>query len=194
MKLNPNIQKDGQILVYDDVLPHYFCQKLIEKFETNAGNVQVDTVLKNVRHFKEVNISQYWADEHQIMVNAVNTAWRSYMTVANVMFDVQWPRQFGFEQFRMKRYHPNGTDEFALHTDVGSYGSARRFLAFLWYLNTVEVGGETGFGKDVNNPDLIVPAVAGRVLIFPPLWLFPHWGAKPQSGTKYIVSGYLHYV
>jgi len=194
MKYNPSIQIGNHVQVWDDTLPFYFCKGLIEKFDANENDVQVDTVLKSVRHFKEVNISQYWHEEHQIMVGCVQNAWKAYMTQAQVLFDIQWPQQFGYEQFRMKRYLPNGKDHFGLHTDVGSYGSARRFLAFLWYLNTVEVGGETGFGKEVDKPDLLVPAVQGRVLMFPPLWTFPHWGAKPINSPKYIISGYLHYI
>lgn len=193
MKLNPTFQKNN-VLVFDGALPHTFCKTLIEKFEANEDGVQVDTLLANVRHFKEVNVSQHWQKEHEIMVGVVQTAWKSYMTMENVLFDVQWPSAFGYEHFRMKRYLPNGKDQFGLHTDVGSYGSARRFLAFLWYLNTVEVGGQTGFGKNVDAPELLIPAVEGRVLIFPPLWTFPHWGAKPESSNKYIVSGYLHYI
>lgn len=193
MKFNPTYHRLN-IQVYDDVIPHQMCQKLIDKFEANEGDVQIDTVFKNVRHFKEVNLSQHWQDEHTIMLNLLHGAWKSFMTVERVVFDIEWPQQFGFEAFRMKRYLPNGKDQFGPHTDVGSYASARRFLALQWYLNTVEVGGETGFGKDVDNPDLLVPAKEGRLLMFPPLWTFPHWGAKPQSGPKYIMTGYLHYI
>lgn len=194
MKLNETFVPYKDIVVYDSVLPHYFCQKLIEKFEANERNVQEQTIYKNVRHFKEVNISQHWTDEHKIMENVMNGAWKNYMTACRVRYEIEWPSQFGFEAFRMKRYLPNGEDFFGPHTDVGSYASARRFLAFLWYLNDVSDGGVTGFGKDVEKPDLTVPAVEGRLLMFPPLWTFPHWGAKPISGPKYIISGYLHYI
>jgi hypothetical protein len=112
----------------------------------------------------------------------------------HIEYLVQFPKQFGYEQFRMKKYEPNDKDEFGTHTDVGSYGTARRFLAFLWYLNTVEVGGETTFGLDVSKPSFVIPAVQGRVLMFPPLWTHVHRGCKPISGSKYIVSGYLHYI
>jgi hypothetical protein len=193
MKLNTDIQKDGQVLVYDAVLPHNVCVNFIERFEAEPQN-QVDTRTQSVRQFKELNISEFWMDEHKIMERVLEQGWKSYMTVSRIEFGIQWPKQFGYEAFRMKRYLPNGVDQFGHHVDVGSYGSARRFLAFLWYLNTVTDGGETGFGKDVDNPDLIVPAVEGRLLMFPPLWTHPHWGAKPKSSNKYIVSGYLHYI
>lgn len=184
------------IAVYDRVLPRAFCEKLIEKFELNADDVQIETkgTAVSPRHFMEVNISEYWPDEHDTLVNVIQESWKSYMVQNEIQFDVQWPRQFGYEQFRMKRYLPNGKDEFALHTDVGSYASARRFLAFLWYLNTVTEGGETQFGIRKESPLVTVQAIQGRMLVFPPLWTHPHWGCKAVSGPKYIVSGYLHLI
>lgn len=196
MKLNPTYYASQvpHVLVFDDALPTMFCEKLITKFEANEDMVQVHTDFKDVRHFMEVNISQNWQDEHDMMVRFVQEAWKVYMTHQHIQFEIEWPKQFGYEKFRMKRYLPNGKDEFGLHTDVGSYASARRFLSFLWYLNTVEEGGETGFGKDAAAPDLLIPAVRSRLLMFPPLWTHPHWGAKVLKGPKYIVSGYLHYI
>ena len=184
------------IAVHDNVIPASFCQKLIDKFEANEDQVQMETgpTAQNQRHFMEVNLSERWPDEHATMVNIVQHCWKSYFTQNFIQYDVQWPRQFGYEAFRMKRYLPFGKDHFPIHTDVGSHASARRFLAFLWYLNTVREGGETQFGLKQDDPQVTVKAVQGRVLMFPPFWTHPHWGCKPISETKYIVSGYLHLI
>jgi hypothetical protein len=97
--------------------------------------------------------------------------------------------------FRMKKYEPNGLDEFAHHVDVGNYASARRFMAFFWYLNDVTEGGETTFEYNRNaEPWLSVKPEVGQMLMFPPLWPWGHTGKKPLSGPKYIIGGYLHYV
>lgn len=182
------------ITVMDEAIPTNFCKQLIGKFEANEDQVQVETELKNVRHFMEVNVSQCWPDEHETMVNLVQQAWKTYRADHEIVMGAQWPTQFGFEQFRMKRYLPNGKDEFAFHTDVGNYASARRFLAFLWYLNTPESGGATQFGYHQEVPIITVPAKRGRLLMFPPLWMYPHWGCKVSGGPKYIMTGYLHYI
>jgi hypothetical protein len=57
----------------------------------------------------------------------------------------------------------------------------------MWYLNDVEEGGETVFEGFIIKPKI------GSMLVFPPLWLFPHRGNPPISNTKYILSTYLHY-
>jgi hypothetical protein len=180
------------VSVFDDAIAPSVCRQLIQKFEENVGGVQVETTFPGVRHFMEVDVSRHWNTEHEILVNYVQEAWKVYMQTHSIQFDIQWPKQFGYENFRMKQYLPNGRDEFSLHTDVGSYASARRFLSFLWYLNTVEEGGSTQFGFSQGKPQVTIPAVRGRLLVFPPLWTHPHWGNKPIGGPKYIISGYLH--
>lgn len=62
-----------------------------------------------------------------------------------------------------------------------------RVLTFLWYLNTVEEGGETAFGEDVK----IKPEI-GKLLIFPASWTYPHSGKMPISSDKYIITGWIY--
>jgi prolyl 4-hydroxylase len=85
----------------------------------------------------------------------------------------------------MKRYKPNGDEGFQLHFDsIGE--KANRYLVFLWYLNDVAEGGGTEF------PELgiTIQAKAGRLLIFPPYWMYQHLGQAPISNDKYILSTY----
>jgi hypothetical protein len=60
------------------------------------------------------------------------------------------------------------------------------------YLNDVDEGGETEFESDENNLFTVKPK-CGRIVVFPPMWTFPHRGKKPISNPKYILSTYLHY-
>ena len=183
------------VSVFEEALPHTFCREMIEKFEANEDQVQVKTDYEDLRHFTEINISHHGRlEDHESMVRAVLGAAKAYKNEQQILDKVQWPLQYGYEEFRMKRYLPNGKDEFRLHTDVGNYGSARRFVAFLWYLNTVEEGGQTCFGHVQDKPDVTIPAVQGRLLVFRPLWTHPHWDCKAVSGPKYTISGYLHYI
>ena len=57
----------------------------------------------------------------------------------------------------------------------------------IWYLNDVETGGETNFPQ----LETSVRPQAGRLLVFPPYWMYQHEGLPPVSGDKYIVSSYL---
>jgi prolyl 4-hydroxylase len=89
-------------------------------------------------------------------------------------------------EFVMKRYCPGCEEQFQLHFDAINF-VANRYLVFLWYLNDVEAGGETEFPM----LNLRVSARAGRLLMFPPYWMYQHQGLQPVSGDKYILSTYL---
>ena len=53
------------------------------------------------------------------------------------------PSKYGFEELRIKKYEVG--DSFDKHVDVSDYKSARRWIAFLVYLNDNFTGGETEF-------------------------------------------------
>ena len=90
------------------------------------------------------------------------------------------------EDLRIKRYRAGADEKFEPHFDSMD-DKANRYLVFLWYLNDVAEGGETEF----LNLDRRVAARTGRLLMFPPYWMFQHAGLAPRSNDKYIVSTYL---
>lgn len=63
-----------------------------------------------------------------------------------------------------------------------------RVLTFIWYLNTVESGGETEFF----NGRIKVKPEKGKLLIFPATWTYMHKGNIPLSSDKYIVTGWIY--
>ena len=56
----------------------------------------------------------------------------------------------------------------------------------LKYLNDVD-GGPTGFitGRDIQPEE-------GKLVLFPTTWNMVHWGVPPNTGNKYIVTGWLY--
>ena len=96
------------------------------------------------------------------------------------------PRLRSLEEFRIKRYLPNGEERFDEHVDVADYKTAKRALAFLFYLNDND--GDTFFTTE----ELYIRPRSGKVLMFPPTWEYPHAGLAPST-TKYIMSTYIHY-
>lgn len=177
------------IRVYDDVLDLKICNFLIDFFEENS-NLH-ERVENNSRpNFTQLNLTENYNITEK--VNAVHNYLISkvyeYKNKYYQLFDpVCFPKKHNFEQFRIKKYFPEKGDQFDTHVDVLDYSSSRRYLAFLWYLNDVSVGGETTF------ENLSIVPKAGSMLVFPPVWLFPHKGNPPISNTKYIMSTYLHY-
>lgn len=101
----------------------------------------------------------------------------------NLANDMEVPSNY--EDLIVKRYDPNGDDRFQAHFD--SLGPvSNRYLVFLWYLNDVSEGGETEF-CDLN---IKIKPKKGRLLIFPPYWMYVHRGLMPISSSKHILSTY----
>jgi hypothetical protein len=178
------------IRVYDDILDSQTCKLLINKFNENT-DLQERYEHHKSPQFTQLNITTHQneigTDLHQILVQKSVQCLIRYREELNITYE--FPTEYSFEHFRMKKYYHERDDEFQKHVDVGDYKSAKRFLVFFFYLNDVKTGGETQF---INLGYRVKPKV-GRCLIFPPLWLFPHSGNIPRGTDKYIVGSYLHY-
>ena len=107
---------------------------------------------------------------------------------ADIGLTIAVPQTPVFAELRMKRYAVGADESFQPHFDSINE-VADRYLVFLWYLNDVAEGGETSF-VDL---DVRVEAKAGRLLVFPPYWMFQHAGLAPRSNDKYILSTYLRF-
>jgi hypothetical protein len=97
-------------------------------------------------------------------------------------------RPYKFEDFRIRKYNKN-EGFFKLHSDIIDYKSASRLFVIMFYLNSVQIGGETEFPL----LDVKVKPRQGSCVIFPPSFLFPHQANIPISHHKYTVQTYLHY-
>ena len=60
-------------------------------------------------------------------------------------------------------------------------------FTYLWYLNTVIEGGETVFWDSYK-----IKPEAGKIVLFPACWTFPHTGKMPISNDKYIITGWIY--
>lgn len=184
------------VLSFDNILDKDFCAKLIDQFNTASDSPHYRESKhswdEDYRSFNELNISKdsnfAWA--HSKFYEVTQSLVEEYKNRCKVLF---FPKKFGFEDARMKRYDNNGFDQFGWHVDVGDYPSARRYLVTFYYLNDVQEGGETIFYFGDSKYASIKPK-CGRIVMFPPMWMFPHTGTRPVSSPKYIVSTYLHYL
>jgi hypothetical protein len=173
------------VQVYDATLSPAQCQELIAKFEA-APALQERLTAERSYNFVEINVSRHWPEVesriHTVMMACFQRYWQSLKVGPN------WPSRVNAEKLRLKRYMPGGEDHFPTHVDVTNHDQARRFLTAILYLNEPG-GGETVFPQ----MDLKVPPAPGRMLVFPPLWTFPHAGLPPLDRPKYILHRYLWY-
>ena len=178
------------IKVYSNVLSEEFCSELIEVFESNPD--QHMRVEKDRRpNFTQICLNRMKGGQVflPIVIKAMTQLFRAYSHSLSVYTDFL-PRSFSIEEIRVKRYLNDGIDAFDAHVDVGDHLSAARYLAFLFYLNTVEEGGETVFE---GLSDSVVRPRVGTAIVFPPNWQFPHKGTAPISENKYFMRSYFQF-
>ena len=177
------------IHIYENALDDNICHFLISLFE------QVSDKHERFDDDGKPNFTQFNLTENRELTTEINQV---HNHIIRKIFEYRdkyyefvdkrvFPQEHAFEQFRIKRYNVGGEDRFDTHVDITDHSSSRRFLSFLWYLNDVESGGNTVF------KDLVIRPKAGTLVVFPPLWMFPHCGEPPISNPKYIMSSYLHY-
>jgi prolyl 4-hydroxylase len=91
-------------------------------------------------------------------------------------------------EFMIQRYI-QGRGRYIYHNDsrINWQEKKYRLITYIFYLNTVEEGGETEFFNELR----IKPEV-GKLVLFPASWLWPHRGMIPKSSNKYIITGWLY--
>ncbi len=174
---------------FDRALTPEFCDKMISSFnqmpahQTPNGRGQHAALTQST--WIELNIQPHIDDAFMGFFYAqVDRYLAQYNAKLPMLLPV--PARPHLEDLRIKRYRSEALDRFQPHFDAGD-AHANRYMVFIWYLNDVMQGGETEF------PDLgiKVEARAGRLLMFPPYWMFQHMGQPPISSDKYIVSTYM---
>jgi hypothetical protein len=90
--------------------------------------------------------------------------------------------------FMIQKYDKN-VGKYTYHNDfhIDYISKSYRIITFLWYLNDVHEGGETEFWGNYK-----IKPEAGKLILFPASWTFPHTGKMPLSNDKYIITGWLY--
>lgn len=178
--------------IYDRELPPDFCRDVIDRFEADPRKVKgmvgggaagrVDTRVKATTEILLWTHRDGWDDVNRVILDSLRRRLSDYMG--------RWGQAFPIgvypEEPRITRYR-EGEGFLAWHSDnIGR--SPTRVITAIWYLNTVEEGGET----DYRWQGVAIKPVEGRMLLCPVGWPFLHRGNPPESGPKYILITQLH--
>ena len=192
------------IKVYSEVLEKSLCNDIINLYE-KLWKEQTDYIKQMSLCYdtkgnktcgacdcQRLDIMQH--EEFQPIINNVVNYLQQlinfYKEDCNI-HSVQWPKKYGFENIRVKRYMPDGIQQHDAHVDVENKGSAKRFLSIICYLNDDFEGGETSF-PHFNTRTKVG---TGTVLLFPCSWSYLHKGNPISSGNpKYVLGTFLNYV
>lgn len=172
------------IKVYNDIITPEICKKIINEYERHSSIAEEhDTEFFK---FHQLNLTQ--TPELKSLGVAVA---HSLIPIYEDYFNALGLRSFvkidTFEDIRIKKYVKGSDDHFKTHVDVTERKSASRFCVSIIYLN--DNNGLTTFPHH----HVEVLPKAGRAVLFPPTWMFPHNGKSPTDNDKYIMMTCLHY-
>ena len=169
------------IKTYDDVLSKEDCENLIRVFEDAKEKTDVrNTNMTFTEYFIPTDIP-FMGDIRSKIINYQNDYVFSMQETLNCNV---FPLQYSLEKIKVKRYISKLKEEFKAHVDSIDINSCFRYLSSLVYLNDNFEGGQTTFN------DLTIEPKLGRLLIFPPQWMFPHAGTVPINNDKYVLTTY----
>lgn len=178
------MQLSDFVKVYDNVIPVEHCRKIVSIYEKNTANVEKHDT--EGYKFNQLNLRS-----NKELIGLENAFIGSLFPLYQNYFDSVGMGTYvtlnAYEEIRIKKYRKGSDDEFKTHVDVTNSASAVRYCIAIMYLN--ENNGFTEF------PDLgiIIKPSPGRVVVFPPFWMFPHRGVSPTDNDKYIMMSCLHY-
>ena len=178
-----------------DIENKELCNEIVSFFENNKelSKEGTTTLGKNTKAKKTTDITITPKDlekpKFEIFKNYFKELHNCY-----VDYQKQWPfvksifNTIDIGVFNIQKYNPG--DHFShLHCERTSLNSLHRLFAFMTYLNDVEDGGKTNF----DYYGIKVKPEIGKTLIWPAEWTHAHTGEVLKSGTKYIVTGWLHF-
>lgn len=162
------------IQLYENSLEPESCKYLINLFE-NYSSSNIYNLTDNINISSEIN------DIHQYLLKIVINTRNEYY---DYCFGKVFPEFHAFEKFNILKILPDSVS--TTKVDVSSYQDARRFLCFTWFLNNNN-GGQVEF------LDLTIQPQQGKLLVYPPFWMYPYKSNPPVDTPQYILTTYLHY-
>ena len=192
---------ENLIYTYDNAISPLLCKTIIDMYEKedNRYNGVVGSGynpdIKETIDFVIPTSVYRWERIYSFLNKELAKNLKTYFNQLNVIdkCNILSPRFINsnflqYDAFMMQKYFKN-KGKFDYHHDfLCDFEKSRyRIITFIFYLNDVIEGGETEIWGHTH-----IKPTAGKLLLFPASWTFPHCGKMPISSDKYIITGWLY--
>jgi hypothetical protein len=186
------------IYVNEKSISRELCGDIITLFEQSDHHDGITTkgLNKNVKDTTELLIhpdDPNWTKINKLLTKELLTNVEDYYNNTPILFNQDWSafgtKSLFLDQVMQIQKYRAKVGKYQYHIDevINCTNKVVRRITFIWYLNDVKEGGETEFFTKHN----ITPE-AGKLVLFPACWTFPHTGKIPISNDKYIITGWLY--
>lgn len=195
------IMNDPYVYLRENALPTIFCEEIISIYENNKElhnpGTTIGGINKNVKDTTDITIDlnkETYPLEMQNIIRVVQDEishhLSEYYKCVNAVYkdedDKIQKKPLTLDSILIQKYDQN-IGKYIYHTDSFAFENRSRMITFIFYLNNVDIGGETEF----MNTYKIKPK-QGSILLFPSTWTYHHRGNMPISDSKYIITGWLY--
>ena len=175
-------------------MEHSICDEIISYYDKHKGEQRQGatgkgTINLNIKNRRDISITP---QELNLKGNEIFNEYFKSLFELYKDYNKQWPflasivSSLEIGMFNIGKYIP-GQHFQQIHTERTGLSSLHRLLAFMTYLNDVEDGGSTYF----SHYDLDIQPQKGLTIIWPAEWTHAHKGNIINSGSKYIITGWL---
>jgi hypothetical protein len=185
------------LYINENSLSKELCHEIIDKYE-NEGECRTKGVtaqgfnpfVKNTLDFT-IFKNEKWEIIHKTLYQEIARNLQKYIDKNSFINDNNNNKIINgtlwYDTFMVQRY-TKCEGKYIYHEDFHVNNDASyRVLTYLWYLNDVDEGGETEFFGNFK-----IKPKAGKLVIFPAFWTYPHTGLIPISNDKYILTGWIY--
>lgn len=163
------------------------CLEIIDKFEKDGRKTDGVTGIglnKDIKNSMDLPIHrlQEWDKICEYLNDKLKSNLLEYDTFVKSKFPENMP-PIGLDTLKHSGYQIQKSGHYKWHVDEMVNFGRMRIVTYIWYLNTIEEGGETGFHFKKVKPE------EGKFVMFPATWDYPHCGYETEN--KYIITGWL---
>lgn len=173
--------------------PLEVCDEIIKYFEVNIDKQKEGRIGGGLnQEFKKSVDITVLPKEINLPKNQILNEYIYALFDCHKDYLLQWPFLTSFANkveigaFNIQRYQA-GEHFQQIHSERTSIATLHRLFAWMTYLNDVDEGGTTFF----NHYDLEIKPIKGLTLIWPAEWTHAHKGNLVNSGSKYIITGWM---
>jgi hypothetical protein len=183
--------EESFIQEFENSLPDMLCDEIIQMFEMEEHRYKgmtlggVNPNIKDTTDFIIPKNDSKWTKIEECLNKELERCLSIYFS--NIIISNGIKRNLYVNNFMIQKYKKK-EGKYTLHNDFHCEGNKYRVMTFLWYLNDVNVGGETSFWKGKKK---IIPK-KGKLLLFPASWCYAHEGKMPISNNKYIITNWFY--
>ena len=202
------MENNKYIYINENSLSIELCKDIINLFEDEEGRYIGQTasgVNKDIKDTTDYTINpenKKWSKIHSLLNKELTNNLKCYLKKLNengfinnseqlstkIEYNYFTSETFFYNVFMIQKYNKN-CGRYIYHNDfhVNFSNKSNRVITYLWYLNDVNEGGQT-----VIEDNIKITPTAGKLLLFPACWTYPHCGKIPISDNKYILTGWIY--